>query len=169
MKSALSLSSVLVASVSIVALACSVAPAAAPAPTVALAELAQASTVANAQPVAAVAAVAPATAGDECIDVDDEHGGGKRITLEGRLVIDTEFAHPARGKTRPFILRLESPRCAVGTREPRVVEVHLASGEGVELKPLLDRRVRVTGEPFAAHTAWHARDVVFMTASVSAL
>lgn len=165
MKSVLSRSSLFVAGVSAVALACSAAPAA-PLPFVA--PVACAGLVEPVTPPRPVA-VAPPAAGPECIDVDEERGGGKRVTLEGLLVVDTQFAHPSRGKTRPFILRLHAPRCAIGTSEPRVVEVHLASGDGVELRPLLNKHVRVTGSTFAAHTAWHARDVVVMAASAAAL
>lgn len=171
MKSVFSRSSFFVAGVSAVALASSAAPAA-PLPFIALvAPVACAALVEPVTPPRPVepVAVAPPAAGPDCIDVDDERGGGKRVTLEGLLVVDTQFAHPSRGKTRPFILRLHAPRCAIGTSEPRVVEVHLASGDGVELKPLFNKHVRVTGSPFAAHTAWHARDVVVMAASAAAL
>ena len=162
----LSLSSLLVASVSIIALACSVAPAATVAPVTAVpVALEIPRTLAPQEAVA----VAPTVAAPDCIDVDDEHSSPKRMALEGVLRIDTQFAHPARGRTRPFILQLAAPRCAIGTPEPRVVEVQLASTEGIELKPLVGKHIRVTGEPFAAHTAWHARDVVFMTTSAIVL
>lgn len=160
----LSLSSLLVASVSIIALACSVAPAALPAPCTVIPVALE--PVVSTPVAVAVAVAAPAA---DCIDVDDEHGSTKRMALEGVLRIDTQFAHPARGRTRPFILQLQAPRCAVGTPEPRVVEVQLASTEGIDLKPLVGKHIRVTGEPFAAHTAWHARDVVFMTTSATVL
>ena len=160
----LSLSSLLVASVSIIALACSVAPAAVSAPVTAVPVALD-----PAEPVANAVTVAPRPPAPDCIDVDDDHGGPKRMALEGVLRVDTQFAHPARGKTRPFILQLSTPRCAIGTPEPRVVEVQLASTEGIELKPLVGKHIRVTGEPFAAHTAWHARDVVFMTTTATML
>ena len=167
----LSLSSLLIGSVSIIALACSVAPAAV-APPVIVVPLALAPVTADPIATAAIAqpaAVAAPAAGSDCIDVDDEHAGIKQMALEGVLRVDTQFAHPARGKTHPFILQLQASRCAVGTPEPRVVEVQLAATEGVELKPLVGKHIRVTGEPFAAHTAWHARDVVFMTTSAAVL
>jgi hypothetical protein len=103
-----------------------------------------------------------------CIELDAELGG-KRITLEGRVVVDQAFEHPARGKTRPYILRLDAPRCAIGTSEATVAELHLAPSEGVALKPLVGKHVRVSGDPFAAHTAWHARPVVLMTTTTTAL
>jgi len=103
-----------------------------------------------------------------CIQVDDELGGA-RVTLEGRVFVDPDFAHPTRGKTRPFILRLDAPRCALGTEEARIVEVHLASSEGITLKPLVGRHVRVSGDPFTAHTAWHARPVVLMATTIAAV
>lgn len=162
----LSLSSLVVGSVSIIALACSVAPAALPAPVIVVPVALEPVTAA---PIAEPTAVAAPTAGPDCIDVDDEHGGIKQMALEGVLRVDTQFAHPARGKTRPLILHLQASRCAVGIPEPRVVEVQLASTEGVELKPLVGKHIRVTGEPFAAHTAWHARAVVFMTTSATVL
>lgn len=103
-----------------------------------------------------------------CIEVDPV-AGGSRVDLEGRIVIDEAFEHPSRGRTRPFILRLESPRCAVGVDPPRVSEVHLAPTDAIGLKPLVGKRVRVSGDPFHAHTAWHARQVVLMTTSATPL
>lgn len=99
---------------------------------------------------------------DACIDVDDELGGA-HVTLEGLVFIDDAYEHPTRGKTRPAILRLDAPRCARGLDEPRVTEVHLAPSEDIALKPFVGKHVRVAGDPFAAHTAWHARPVVLMT------
>ena len=170
MKPSLVLSTILACGVSIVALACGVAAPAAGAPRsveVEATPLAPAPVAAPAAPAPPRAAASPVATSD-CIDVDAEHGG-QHTTLEGVLVVDTKYEHPSRGKTRPFILRLSAPRCALGTAEPRVAEIHLASGEGVSLKPLVGRRIRVAGEPFAAQTAWHARDVVLMTTSATAL
>jgi len=106
--------------------------------------------------------------GTTCIEVDSELGG-KHITLEGRIFVDDAFAHPARGKTRPYILLLDAPRCAIGIDEDRVSEIHLASSEGIALKPLVGAHVRVSGDPFTAHTAWHARPIVLMVTSTSTL
>lgn len=103
-----------------------------------------------------------------CIEVDDELGG-TRVTLEGRVFVDPDFAHPTRGKTRPFILHLDAPRCAIGTEEARIIEVHLAASEDIALKPLAGKHVRVSGDPFAAHTAWHARPVVLMATRIAAV
>ena len=114
-----------------------------------------------------VPAPPPVPEGAPCVEVDSEHDG-KHITLEGRVVVDHAFAHPTRGKTRPFILRLDAPRCAVGIDEPLVTELHLAPGEDVALKPLVGKHVRVSGNPFVAHTAWHARPIVLMTTTVTA-
>ena len=104
--------------------------------------------------------------GEACIEVDDDLGG-THISLEGRIVVDDEFEHPARGKTHPYVLRLDAPRCAVGIDDAQVREVALASSEGIELKPLVGRRVRVSGDPFMAHTAWHARPIVLMATTVT--
>lgn len=103
-----------------------------------------------------------------CIDVE---GADKQshITLEGRVFIDDVHEHPTRGKTHPLILRLDEPRCALGTATPSITEVHLASIEGVSLKTLAGKHVRVYGDPFGAHTTWHARPVVLMTTRVTTL
>jgi hypothetical protein len=106
--------------------------------------------------------------GAPCVVVDTELGG-THITLEGRVVVDHAFEHPTRGKTRPYILRLDAPRCANGIEESRVTELHLASSENVALAPLVGKQVRVSGDPFAAHTAWHARPVVLMTTTATTL
>jgi hypothetical protein len=105
---------------------------------------------------------------ETCIEVDSELGG-KHITLEGRIFVDDTFEHPARGKTHPYILLLDAPRCAIGIDQPRVNEVHLASSEGLALKPLVGTHVRVSGDPFAAHTAWHARPIVLMATTATAI
>jgi len=106
--------------------------------------------------------------GPPCVELDNELGG-KHITLEGHLVVDPAHEHPTRGKTHPYILRLDAPRCAIGTDTPSVTELHLASSDGVALKPLVGKHVRVSGDPFAAHTAWHARPVVLMTTSATSI
>jgi hypothetical protein len=133
-----------------------------------------AAATATASPSAATAAPPPAVAppspapAETCIEVDAV-AGGKPVTLEGRIVVDDTFQHPSRGPTRPFILRLEASRCAIGIDAPRVAEIHLAPTEAVALKPLVGQRVRVAGDPFQAHTAWHARDIVLMTTSAAPL
>ena len=111
-------------------------------------------------------AVTPARG--SCIDVE---GADKQshITLEGRVFIDDVHEHPTRGKTHPFILRLDEPRCALGNAPPSITEVHLTSIEGVSLKTLAGKHVRVSGDPFGAHTTWHARPVVLMTTRVTEL
>ena len=115
-----------------------------------------------------VATPTPATDAS-CMNVDPESAAPTtHLTLEGRLFVDTAFEHPSRGKTRPYILRLDEPRCAIGIDEARITEIHLASVEGVNLKELVGKHVRVSGDPFAAHTAWHARPVVLMTTKASA-
>jgi hypothetical protein len=119
-------------------------------------------------PVAAAVELTATEIPTGCIEIDTELGG-KRTTLEGRIFVDDTHEHPSRGKTHPFILRLDSPRCAIGTDDKQVTEVHLASGEGIALKPLVGKHVRVSGDPFVAHTAWHARPIVFMTLSASRL
>jgi uncharacterized Zn-binding protein involved in type VI secretion len=119
-----------------------------------------------AAPVGDANANANAESGDTCIEVDAELGG-KHVTVEGRVFVDDVHEHPTRGKTHPYILRLDAPRCAIGTGEPRVTELHLASSEGVELKPLVGKHVRVSGDPFMAHTAWHARPVVLMATTAT--
>ena len=108
---------------------------------------------------------APAEA---CIEVDSELGG-THITLQGRVVVDDAFEHPARGKTHPYILVLDAPRCATGIDASSVREVHLTSSEGLALKPLVGAHVRVSGDPFVAHTAWHARPIVLMATSATPL
>jgi hypothetical protein len=107
-------------------------------------------------------------AADSCVELYTELGG-KPVTLEGRVVLDHTHEHPTRGKTHPYILRLDAPRCAIGTDAPSITEVHLASSEGVALRPLIGKHVRVSGDPFAAHTAWHARPVVLMTTTATRL
>ena len=106
-----------------------------------------------------------------CIDVEDVESDarGKHITLDGRVFVDDRHEHPARGKTHPYILRLDEPRCALGVDEPRITELHLASIDGLPLKALAGKHVRVSGDPFSAHTAWHARPVVLMTTSATPL
>jgi hypothetical protein len=104
--------------------------------------------------------------GETCIEVDSELGG-KHITLEGRVFVDDSFEHPSRGKTHPYILHLDAPRCAIGIDEARVSELHLASSEGIALKALVGTHVRVSGDPFTAHTAWHARPIVLMATSAN--
>ncbi|MDB4934004.1 MAG: hypothetical protein JWP87_976 [Labilithrix sp.] len=116
----------------------------------------------------AVDVATPAPRGESCIEVDSELGG-KHITLEGRIVVDESYEHPARGKTRPLILRLDAPRCAIGSDEPRIAEVHLAASDGLTLKPLVGKHVRVSGDPFTAHTAWHARPIVLLTTTATPL
>jgi hypothetical protein len=118
----------------------------------------------------AAAAVAPQVApqGAPCVEVDSELGG-KHITLEGRIFVDESYEHPGRGKTHPLILRLDEPRCTKGIDEPRITELHLAASDGVTLKPLVGKHVRVSGDPFTAHTAWHARPIVLMTTTATPL
>lgn len=111
---------------------------------------------------------AGASSADPCIEVDSELGG-THITLEGRVSVDDAFEHPARGKTHPYILTLDAPRCAVGIDETAVRELHLTSTEGLALKPFVGAHVRVSGDPFAAHTAWHARPIVLVATSARAL
>lgn len=113
-------------------------------------------------------AASPTVPAQRCIQVDDERGG-TRITLEGRVFVDPDFAHPTRGKTHPFILHLDTPRCAIGTEEASIVQVHLAASEDIALRPLAGKHVRVSGDPFAAHTAWHARPVILMATRIGAL
>jgi hypothetical protein len=119
----------------------------------------------SASPAAGQASASP------CIDVEglESEPRGKHITLEGRVFVDDLHEHPTRGKTHPYILRLDEPRCALGTDEPRITELHLASSDGVSLKPLAGKHVRVSGDPFSAHTAWHARPVVLMTTRATPL
>lgn len=107
-------------------------------------------------------------AGERCVEVDSELGG-KHVTLEGRIFVDDAFEHPARGKTHPYILHLDTPRCAIGTDEPRVAELHLTSSEGIPLKSLVGSHVRVSGDPFTAHTAWHARPIVLMATTATTI
>jgi hypothetical protein len=106
---------------------------------------------------------APAPA---CIDVESS---GEHVTLEGHVFVDDLHEHPTRGKTHPYILRLDEPRCTVGTDTPSIRELHLASIDGLPLKPLAGKHVRVSGDPFSAHTAWHARPVVLMTTKATLL
>jgi hypothetical protein len=120
--------------------------------------------VALAAPAAASAPTPTAGAAPACVEVDSELGG-KHIALEGHIFVDDTFEHPARGKTRPYILRLDAPRCAIGIDDANVSELHLAAGDGIALKPLLGAHVRVSGDPFGAHTAWHARPIVLMVTS----
>jgi hypothetical protein len=103
-----------------------------------------------------------------CIDVEAP-SRGEHVTLEGRLFVDNAYEHPTRGKTHPYILRLDEPRCAVGIGEPTVTELHLAAVEGITLKTLAGKHVRVSGDPFSAHTAWHARPIVLMTTRATSL
>jgi hypothetical protein len=119
-------------------------------------------------PVVTVTTVAANTtsARDACIEVDSDLGG-KHVTLDGRVFVDNAFEHPSRGKTHPYILRLDTPRCANGAEESTVSELHLAATDDVDLKPLVGKRVRVSGDPFVAHTAWHARPIVLMTTTAS--
>lgn len=115
--------------------------------------------------------VARDTPATPCIDVEDveSEARGKHISLDGRVFIDDVYEHPTRGKTHPYILRLDEPRCALGTDEPRVTELHLASIDAIPLKALAGKHVRVSGDPFSAHTAWHARPVVLMTTKATPL
>jgi hypothetical protein len=159
MTSSLSLTTILTCAACIVALACSHE-----APALATPDAVATSAAVPAAAVALTAAEVPAG----CIEVNDELGG-KRTTLEGRIFVDDAYAHPTRGKTHPFILRLEAPRCALGIEAKRVTEIHLAAGEGISLKPLVGKRVRVSGDPFIAHTAWHARPIVLMTITAKPL
>jgi Domain of unknown function (DUF4431) len=156
----LSLTSLLTCVTCIVALACG-HDAAAPAAPATISE-----------PVAArtpsVAALTAAHVPTRCIEVDAELGG-KRTTLEGRIFVDTAYEHPTRGKTHPLILRLDAPRCALGIEDKQITEIHLAASEGVALKPLVGKHVRVSGDPFVAHTAWHARPIVLMSITAAAL
>jgi hypothetical protein len=122
-------------------------------------------------PEAPAAPEAPRTPDASCIDVEDDDGAAhlKHITLEGHVFVDDVYEHPARGKTHPYILRLDEPRCALGIDTPRITELHLASIDGVSLKGLAGQHVRVSGDPFSAHTAWHARPIVLMTTKATAL
>jgi len=114
------------------------------------------------------AALVERPAGERCVEVDSEHGG-EHVTLEGRVFVDDTFEHPARGKTHPYILLLDAPRCATGTDEPRVSELHLTSSEDIPLKALVGAHVRVSGAPFTSHTAWHARPVVLMVTTATTI
>lgn len=109
-------------------------------------------------------AVAAEPSSASCLEVDSSFRGTP-ATLEGEIFVDDVHEHPTRGKTHPYILRLDAPRCvlAAGHDEPRVTEVHLAATDGVSLRALVGKHVRVSGEPFAAHTAWHARGIVVLT------
>ncbi len=106
-----------------------------------------------------------------CIDVEDvdKQSRGAHVTLDGHVFVDDVHEHPTRGKTHPFILRLDEPRCALGALGPPIAELHLTSIDGVPLRALAGKHVRVSGDPFSAHTAWHARPVVLMTTKVTPL
>lgn len=170
----LSLASLLTASACLFALACGAdgSPARATAPAASTADVAPLAATDPVSPPARQPAAAPPRdarpAEHACIEVDAELGG-THVVLEGRIFIDDAHEHPTRGKTRPIILRLDAPRCAIGIEEPRITEVQLAASEDVALKPLVGRRVRVAGDPFAAHTAWHARPIVLMTTTAKPL
>lgn len=118
------------------------------------------------EPAAASTASAPSDP-HACLEVDSSFSGRPAV-LSGTIYVDSEFEHPSRGKTRPFILRLDAPRCVIaeGHEEPRATEVHLAPTDGASLKSLVGKHVRVSGEPFVAHTAWHARGIVVLTGNV---
>jgi hypothetical protein len=85
------------------------------------------------------------------------------VSLDGTLYVDETFAHPNGTRTRPYILRLDAPRCVAGADGVR--EVHVGGIEGVELRPWVGRRVRVSGVAIQAMTAWHARPVVILASA----
>jgi hypothetical protein len=155
MKPGLALTTILTCPMCIVALACGH-------------EISAPATVSTSAPNVAAAPTADEPPATDCIELDAERGG-TRITLEGRIVVDDAYEHPTRGKTHPFILHLDVPRCAIGLDETDIDEIHLASSEDVALRPLAGMRVRVSGDPFVAHTAWHARPVVLMTITANRL
>jgi hypothetical protein len=126
-------------------------------------------TASESKPAAREAAKPP----KECIvlDREDANNDGLALTLEGTVVVDSAFAHPAQGVTKPFILKLAEKRCVTNGGDTKSAdEVHLADPEGLaHLKTFVGKKVRVHGTPFHSHTAWHARDIVLGTSSVSPL
>ena len=118
MKPAITLSAILACGACIVALACGrevASPSAAQSPVATPLQPDPSATVAATTVATTVPAAAEVPAGEGCIEVDAELGG-KHTTLEGRLFVDGTYQHPSRGKTRPFILRLDAPRCVIGRR-----------------------------------------------------
>lgn len=101
-----------------------------------------------------------------CVNIN-ESAAAAPASFEGTLVIDRQHTHPTMGPTNPFILQLAAPRCVIDTNRFFVSEVQLAPS-GIDLAPFVGKKVKVTdGEPFAEHTAWHAREVVVMTTTVT--
>jgi hypothetical protein len=98
----------------------------------------------------------------DCLPLADDRPEAS-VALEGTLFVDEAFTHPNGTRTRPYILRLEAPRCVSG--QAPVTEVHVGGVEGVELRSWVGRRVRVSGSAMQAMTAWHARSVVLLASS----
>jgi hypothetical protein len=111
-----------------------------------------------------------------CIAIPDEGLDGEELELVGKLTVDTQYTHPNGTLTRPYILKLDKPRCTDspigwedGDEEAKstIREVHVApDARRLDLRPLKNAKVKVRGKYMVAHTAWHARPlVVFLTSA----
>ncbi|HEY1955046.1 MAG TPA: DUF4431 domain-containing protein [Polyangiaceae bacterium] len=149
-------------------LACSACAAPGPAHVDVAAPTATASVTPVASALPPVATAAPLSNG--CIVVDEEKQSGETVTLEGRVSCG-EHSHPNGSMFHFCALVLDAPRCVHGLSDSKTVsEVQLASGADAQdaaINRLVDQRIRVTGDPFPALTAWHVRPVVLMVKEFS--
>ncbi len=102
-----------------------------------------------------------------CIVIDQANLTGEATTLEGTVECG-EHSHP-NGSTYTFCYVTLSPaRCVKGMDEHHTVDEVQLAGEA-DFTKMKGQRIRVRGEPFPEHTAWHARPVLIMVKSFERL
>ncbi len=95
-----------------------------------------------------------------CIEIDQDNLTGKETSIDG-VVTCGEHSHP-NGSTFTFcVLRLDQPRCVKGSSTTGSVEDVQLAGE-TDFKKLKGQHVRLQGDAFPEHTAWHVRPVLLM-------
>jgi hypothetical protein len=95
---------------------------------------------------------------DACIVIDQDNLTGQTTTLEG--VVECESHSHPNGSTYGFcFVQLDTPRCVKGMSEMESADQVQLSGDG-DFSQVKGQRIRVHGDPFPQHTAWHARPVL---------
>jgi hypothetical protein len=104
---------------------------------------------------------------DACIVIDQDNLTGQATTLEGVIECESR-AHP-NGSTYGFcFVHLDPPRCVKGMSETESADqVQLVGAR--DFSQMKGQRVRVHGDPFPQHTAWHARPVLITVQTVEVI
>ncbi len=115
--------------------------------------------------VTAVATASPPVT--TCIEIDQDNLTGKETSIDG-VVACGEHSHPNGSQFKFCYLKLDAPRCVKGMSEHASVDEVQLAGDPDFVK-LAGQRIRVRGEPFPEHTAWHVRPVLVMVKSFDRL